>query len=280
MKGLPGSKRQGGRYPFLAVIAVGAFFALGAEYVSCIPNAPDPAEVGDANPCGPDGVCAITSADKRRCKYNLDNHWWYGWKYLDDSLRWKQYKIAEGHVLSDWCFNKSNSRIRSRSSTPASWSDFPVNAVRFPVDYWHTSHCNGYLSNGTYPTDCLTRRETQMSFGVTIAGVPLQGTIWRCIGTRIHGSGGHSRNIIEGRCPDGALLQAQRARATRRRADAVVGVNDLASPAAVRRIRRACTRSRAITFVRGHVTVRGDCKTAIWDAYRSLSPAERREVRG
>jgi hypothetical protein len=180
------------RHPFLAIVLVGAFFAMGAEWVTCDDNTEPPAVSSEASEGG--GV-------RYTCKSNLRNRYeiWVRALATVEFL-----PVSEGKTLTDWCwYTVGRHGIRSRSSTPAFACVLPVGGCSGGADYWHTSHCNGAASD-----NCLTRREQQTVVSASVAGIQLNTSLWRCIATRIYSTGGHTRNIVHGQCPSGGLAAA------------------------------------------------------------------------
>jgi hypothetical protein len=243
------------RYPTLAAVIVCGFFAMGAEWVTCDDNAEPPAVSSEASEGG--GV-------RFACKSNLRNRYEI-WVRALATVNFLP--VSEGKVSTDWCwYTAGRNGIKSRSSTPAFACVLPVGGCSSGADYWASSDCSG-----AGPDSCLTRREQQTVVSASVAGIQLNTSLWRCIATRIYSTGGHTRNIVHGRCPGGDA-QAAAVRS------ANLTLEDFVSPRVARQIRSACwgplARATAKAAQRS-----GYCRRKLLRAYRSLSAAKRAEVR-
>jgi transposase len=245
------------RYPTLAAVIVCGFFAMGAEWASCDDTTNVPSISGEASEAG---------GARYTCQSNLRNKWsiWVRGPLVPTQTL----PVSEGAVLTDWCYYTSGRNgIRSRASTSYAACQLPVGGCSIGADYWYSSDCDG-----NPPTNCLTRREQQTVVSAGIFGELVNASLWRCVGTRIYGSGEHSRNIVHGRC-SGSNVAARTVRAENKT------LEDFVSPRVAREIRSACfdPLAQAAKGLRDWPT--GYCKRKLLTVYRSFSPAKRAQVR-
>jgi hypothetical protein len=243
--------------PIFAIIAVGAFFAMGAEWASCDDRTNVPSIRGSA---------AESSGARYTCKSNLRNKWsiWVRGPLVPTQTL----PVSEGAVLTDWCYYTSGRNgIKSRASTSYAACQLPVGGCSIGADYWYSSDCDG-----NPPTNCLTRREQQTVVSAGIFGELVNASLWRCVGTRIYGNGEHSRNIVHGRC-SGSNAVARTVRAENKT------LEDFVSPRVAREIRSACFGPLARAAKGRGFRLNRHCKHKLLTVYRSFSPAKRAQVR-